>query len=349
MPEQAMCGRFVSGCPPSLQRQRKGRDLRAARIQLQPEEVVAQHGVRRLGRAHPLDFLPHRDQHVQGRDQEVAGSAARVHHRHARDLIRPGREGPCGGSSIVAVAQVGPGVPQMRFGIARGEPGAKRILEQEIDDVVFGEELGHRWQVVAGDLLASRVDFVLALRLPELVDPAQRVGGGEERRIHPAQNPRKILPVLGRQPQRHVETEEAGQARGRKRRRQLPRILVTLRRQFPNIVEGEGHAVLGMHEQPILGQEAGEKHPVPRIVGQFLDQKRLSGFDSWLIYQVSINPTESEIPCPATQCSPKCAVIFAQSIRRRRFGNIKTIKAFADRALGDLTCGKHCLFKLGSI
>ena len=61
--------------------------------------------------------------------------------------------------------------------MAARPPGAERVLEQEADHVVLGEELGHRRQVGAADLAPGSLTSLLALALPELVDPAEGVVG----------------------------------------------------------------------------------------------------------------------------------------------------------------------------
>ena len=52
-------------------------------------------------------------------------------------------------------------------------------MEQELDHVVLGEELRDGWQRPSVDLLTALVDLVLLLALPELIDPAQAIVGGE--------------------------------------------------------------------------------------------------------------------------------------------------------------------------
>ena len=64
--------------------------------------------------------------------------------------------------------------------MAAGPPRAERVLEQEADHVVLGEELGHRREVGAADLATGVIDFLLPLGLPELVDPAKCVVGAEQ-------------------------------------------------------------------------------------------------------------------------------------------------------------------------
>jgi len=55
-------------------------------------------------------------------------------------------------------------------------------VQEELDHVRLGEELCDGRQFVGADLHLRAVDLVLPLALPELVDPAQRVGSGEDRR-----------------------------------------------------------------------------------------------------------------------------------------------------------------------
>ena len=60
-------------------------------------------------------------------------------------------------------------------------PCAKRVVQQEEDHVVLGEELCDSRQFVCADLDLRLVDLVFLVRLPELVDPAEAVIRLEDR------------------------------------------------------------------------------------------------------------------------------------------------------------------------
>ena len=61
-------------------------------------------------------------------------------------------EGAGGRLSVVVEAQVVEVLDQGALGMPGGPPGAERVLEQEADHVVLGEELGDRAEVGAADL-----------------------------------------------------------------------------------------------------------------------------------------------------------------------------------------------------
>ena len=63
---------------------------------------------------------------------------------------------------------------------------------------MLGEELRDGRQGPSVDLLAALVDLVLLLGLPELVDPAQAVVGGEDLGRQARQQPLQGEPVVDR-------------------------------------------------------------------------------------------------------------------------------------------------------
>lgn len=139
---------------------------------------------------------------------------------------------------------------------------------------MLGEELGHRREVGAADLATGLVDLLLPLGLPELVDPAQGVVGGEHLGRQLGEDPLEPRPVLRREAHlvgRVVGPEDAGQHGGGIPRREHPLILLPL-------LGGElgdlGHldrGPAGMDEELVLGEEPGEQHPVPLLVSNFFD------------------------------------------------------------------------------
>ena len=155
-------------------------------------------------------------------------------------------------------------------------PGAERVLQQEPDHVVLGEELGHRRQVGAADLVAALVDLVLALALPELVDPAQGIVGGEQRGRQALEDGLEPAAVLGREGDPVggvVGPEDAGQHRRGVPGGEDPGVaLALLGRELPDVGDRDRRA-LGVEQQVVLGEEPGEQHPVPLLVRDLLDEQ----------------------------------------------------------------------------
>ena len=54
----------------------------------------------------------------------------------------------------------------------RRPPRAERVVEEKLDHVMLGEELGDGGQRVGVDLVAGFVDGIFFLGAPELIDPA---------------------------------------------------------------------------------------------------------------------------------------------------------------------------------
>ena len=176
---------------------------------------------------------------------------------------------------FVLPAQVVPLPDQRAVGMASGPPGAQAVLEQELHHVVFGEELGDGVEVGAADLALAAVDLVLFLRLPELVDPAQAVvgredGGGQsiEQRLQFAPSFRGKAHLY----RRIVLLKEAGQHGAGVTGRHFPAVGSPLFCcQILALCQGHGHT-RRVHEQTVLGQDAGKEHAVPLLVGDLLDQ-----------------------------------------------------------------------------
>jgi hypothetical protein len=113
----------------------------------------------------------------EGRHQEVARAAAGVQQLEVAQAVGPAFELAGGRRAVVQRAQVGQRHGAGLAGVARHPPGAQRVVQQEVHHVRLGEQLGDGGQLVGADLHFRRVDLVLALGLPELVDPAQAVAG----------------------------------------------------------------------------------------------------------------------------------------------------------------------------
>ena len=174
-----------------------------------PNRLSSQHRVD--GRRLRQPFLRHaeRDEDRQREDEEVPRPHAGIEHGDVLRRLRPAFE-RAGGRTPGAFrpvlrlvsdeAQIGPvDIADLAGGAQRslvrrrrrearvagkhlaGPPGAERVVQQEEDHVVLGEELRDGRQLVGADLHLGLVDLVLLVRLPELVDPAEAVIGLEHR------------------------------------------------------------------------------------------------------------------------------------------------------------------------
>src|SRR4051794_15564279 len=109
-------------------------------------------------------------------------------------------------------------------------PRTERVLKQEADHVILGEQLRHRPQVRTTNLALRRVDLVLLVFLPELVHPAKRIVGREHLDRQTAKDLLKRVTTLRRQPQTDagiVKPEDAGQDLRREPRRYRPAVRLT--------------------------------------------------------------------------------------------------------------------------
>src|SRR3989442_6256599 len=59
-------------------------------------------------------------------------------------------------------------------------PCADGVVEEKQHHVVLSKQLCDGWQSLARDLVAGGVNLIFALRLPELIDPAQAVLSGKD-------------------------------------------------------------------------------------------------------------------------------------------------------------------------
>ncbi len=83
---------YPTDLPPRRGSQRERRDLRAARIEYEPEQVAAEHRRHRLANRQPFFALPQRHQQLERRHQEVPAAAARVEHLQFLRTRRPVRK-----------------------------------------------------------------------------------------------------------------------------------------------------------------------------------------------------------------------------------------------------------------
>ena len=151
-------------------------------------------------------------------------------------------------------------------------PGPERVLEQEADHVVLGEELRHRAEVGAADLALGGVDLVLLLALPVLVDPAEAIVRGEDLLRERLHDRLEREPRLGRESKPDagiVEAEDPRQDLGREASGHSPRIgLVQL--------GGELGALGKRHRRPILrdGSAARSRRGSERRAGGATARRR---------------------------------------------------------------------------
>ena len=154
-------------------------------------------------------------------------------------------------------------------------PRAQRVVEQELHHVRLGEELRHRGDFVRPDLHLGAVDLILLLALPELVDPPQRVGRGEDRRRQRRQQLLQLEHVLGGEgdlEQRVVRPEDLRQHPLGAAGGEDPHVHAFFLGQFLGLGQADGHVLFRLDQQIVLGQEPGKEHPMPVLVGALADQ-----------------------------------------------------------------------------
>jgi len=122
------------------------------------------------------------------------------------------------------------------------------------------------------------VDLVLFLALPELVDPPQGIGGGEDLRRQRRQQAFQLDPVLrgeGNLQERVVRPENLREHPLGAAADVIPDIRLSafllspfafLLGQFLGLIERDRHARFRLDQQAVLGQKAGEEHAMPVLV-----------------------------------------------------------------------------------
>ena len=191
-------------------------------------------------------------------------------------------------------------------------------MQEELDHVVLGEQLRHRGQGPPVDLVAALVDLVLLLGLPELVHPSQAVVGDEGPLRQAGEQFLQLQPLLRGEVdlQQHVVGAEnlrqhpAGITR--RKDEAVRGRWVSILGQFFALFQADGHAVR-VHEQMILGQEPGEEHPMPILVGEFLGQL-VNGLRFIRVPQVAC------LTAPGSQ--PVSQFLLLRSEMRERLGDI---------------------------
>jgi len=79
--------------PPGGERERKGRDLHAAAVDLQPRQIIAQHGGDGIGHGQSFLRAAQGGERRERLSEEMPAAAARVEHRDLRGAPRPAGEG----------------------------------------------------------------------------------------------------------------------------------------------------------------------------------------------------------------------------------------------------------------
>ena len=154
-------------------------------------------------------------------------------------------------------------------------PRADGVVQEEKHHVVFSEQLGDGRQFIGADLSALPVDLILPVSLPELVGPAERIRGREHGFGQLIQQPFEFLPCLwgeGELQHRIVPVEDLRKHSFRAPRRELPGIHTLAVCQFPAVFQRQVDTVFRVSEEPVLGQKAGEEHPVPVLIRDFVDE-----------------------------------------------------------------------------
>ena len=154
-------------------------------------------------------------------------------------------------------------------------PRADGVVQEEEHHVVLSEQLGDGRQFVGADLSALPVDLVLPLGLPKLVGPAERIRGREHGFGQLIQQSFEFLPRLwgeGEFQHRIVPAEDLREHSFRAPRRELPGIHTLAVCQFPAVLQRQVDGVFRVSEEAVLGKKPGEEHPVPVLVGDFVDE-----------------------------------------------------------------------------
>ena len=147
-------------------------------------------------------------------------------------------------------------------------PSAERVIQEEVHHVILGEQLRDRREFVRANLVAGLIDPLLLLALPELVTPAQAVVGGEDLGREPGQDFLHRLRVLGcvrNLQERIVCPENLRQHPRGVPGGQRPAVGPFASRQLFALFQRYRDTV-GVHQELILSQEAGEEHLVPMLV-----------------------------------------------------------------------------------
>ena len=147
-------------------------------------------------------------------------------------------------------------------------------MEEKLDHVVLGEELGDGGERVGVDLVAGFVDGVFFVRAPELIDPAEGVVGLEDGGGQLGDEPPQGLEMLrgeGDAEQRIVGPEDLREQPGGVAHGEggaVGRLLHAEDFRVVAVLQRDGRAI-GHHQEVVLGEEAGEEELVPMLVGAF--------------------------------------------------------------------------------
>ena len=151
-----------------------------------------------------------------------------------------------------------------------GPPRAERVIEQEVHHVVLGEQLRDGRQLIGADLVLRLVDRFLLVGLPELIDPAEAVGGDKHLARQLVQHVLQLRARLRRErdfEHRVTLAENLGQHLLREAAGERQPVLALLAGEFAALVHCHRLPRLGLDQEIVLREIAGEEHPVPVLVG----------------------------------------------------------------------------------
>ena len=182
-------------------------------------------------------------------------------------------------------------------------------MEEELHHVVLGKELGDGRQFIRADLLAGLVDLVLALRLPELVGPAESIIGEEALGRKGCEQLAQFHLIIERDGEiqhRVIPPEDTGQRATGESASQIEAIARTeFRSEFLALLQRDGHRSVGLigDEQMVLGEEAGEEQAVPVLVGgQFGQVVDVLGAGTFVAF-IPESPTRARRRLRSRRCS----------------------------------------------
>ena len=119
------------------------------------------------------------------------------------------------------------------------------------------------------------VDLILLLRLPELIHPTQGIGRSEHVRRKRVEQPLEFHAMLGGEgdlQERVVRPEDLRKHALGATRSERPHILAGFLGQLLGFAQAHCHPTLWFDQEFVLGQEAGEQHPVPVFVRALRDK-----------------------------------------------------------------------------
>ena len=196
-------------------------------------------------------------------------------------VLDKAEEGPVEAGHALARGQSGAGAGvRLGGGLDGAEfarpPRPEGVVEEELDHVILGKELGDGREFGGADFkprFLCFVDLLFALGLPELIGPAEGILGGEDGRGELGEEFAQAGLVGGRKGEVEdgvVGTEDAREDAGSEAAGEIEAVLGgEVGGEFLAFVEGDGdEAVFGVGvEEMVFGEEPGEEEAVPVFVG----------------------------------------------------------------------------------